>query len=89
VGPLCPPATITVLIADAPALVPATVIPFRCCFSSARATCVTIFEVSPGANEIVPVAPPKHQARFGSCKGMLSIVLDDDEHLEDFAEYMR
>jgi len=26
---------------------------------------------------------------FGSCKGMLTIVSDDDEHLEDFAEYLK
>ena len=25
---------------------------------------------------------------FGSCKGMLTIVSEDDEHLKDFAEYM-
>jgi prevent-host-death family protein len=24
----------------------------------------------------------------GNCKGMLTIVADDDEHLKDFAEYM-
>jgi antitoxin (DNA-binding transcriptional repressor) of toxin-antitoxin stability system len=28
------------------------------------------------------------QPQFGSCKGMLTIVDDDDEHLEDFKEYM-
>jgi antitoxin (DNA-binding transcriptional repressor) of toxin-antitoxin stability system len=26
--------------------------------------------------------------KFGSCKGMLAIVAEDDEHLEDFKEYM-
>lgn len=26
--------------------------------------------------------------QFGSCKGMLTIVSDDDEHLEHFKEYM-
>ena len=25
---------------------------------------------------------------FGSCQGMVTIVADDDEHLEDFREYM-
>ena len=25
---------------------------------------------------------------FGSCKGMLTIHADDDDHLADFAEYM-
>ena len=32
---------------------------------------------------------PKRQPRqAGNCKGMLVIVADDDEHLNDFAEYM-
>jgi antitoxin (DNA-binding transcriptional repressor) of toxin-antitoxin stability system len=26
---------------------------------------------------------------FGSCKGLLTIVSDDDEHLADFQEYMK
>ena len=44
--------------------------------------------------QIVPVgasvsaAAPKPKPRFGSCKGMLIIVSDDDDHLKDFAEYM-
>jgi prevent-host-death family protein len=28
------------------------------------------------------------QPVFGSCRGMLTIVADDDEHLADFQEYM-
>jgi antitoxin (DNA-binding transcriptional repressor) of toxin-antitoxin stability system len=33
--------------------------------------------------------PPKRKPRQpGNCKGMLTIVADDDEHLKDFAEYM-
>jgi prevent-host-death family protein len=32
---------------------------------------------------------PRHQQRQpGNCKGMLTIISDDDEHLKDFAEYM-
>ncbi len=32
---------------------------------------------------------PKRQPRQpGNCKGMLTIVADDEEHLKDFAEYM-
>jgi antitoxin (DNA-binding transcriptional repressor) of toxin-antitoxin stability system len=36
------------------------------------------------------VAVPTLAARpvFGSCRGMLTIVADDDEHLTDFKEYM-
>ncbi len=26
--------------------------------------------------------------QFGSCKGMMTIVAEDNEHLKDFAEYM-
>jgi prevent-host-death family protein len=26
---------------------------------------------------------------FGSCKGMLTITADDDEHVADFAEYLK
>jgi antitoxin (DNA-binding transcriptional repressor) of toxin-antitoxin stability system len=29
--------------------------------------------------------PPR---RAGNCKGMMTIVADDDDHLKDFAEYM-
>jgi antitoxin (DNA-binding transcriptional repressor) of toxin-antitoxin stability system len=36
------------------------------------------------------IPPPFAQAQpvFGSCKGMLTIVSEDEEHLEDFKEYM-
>jgi antitoxin (DNA-binding transcriptional repressor) of toxin-antitoxin stability system len=30
----------------------------------------------------------KPQPQFGSCKGMLIIVAEDEAHLEDFKEYM-
>jgi hypothetical protein len=33
--------------------------------------------------------PPSRKPRkAGNCIGMIRIVADDDEHLEDFAEYM-
>jgi antitoxin (DNA-binding transcriptional repressor) of toxin-antitoxin stability system len=34
------------------------------------------------------VGTPKGTPRFGSCKGMLVVVDEDDEHLADFQEYM-
>ena len=34
------------------------------------------------------IAPRKAQPQFGSCKGMLTIVQEDDEHLADFEDYM-
>jgi antitoxin (DNA-binding transcriptional repressor) of toxin-antitoxin stability system len=34
-------------------------------------------------------APAKRQPRRpGNCRGMLTIVADDEEHLKDFAEYV-
>ncbi len=38
--------------------------------------------------QLTPIRRAKPQPQFGSCKGMLTIVSDDDEHLEDFKEYM-
>jgi len=34
------------------------------------------------------LAAAQPQPRFGSCKGMLTVVTEDEEHLEDFKEYM-
>ena len=34
------------------------------------------------------LAAGKPQPRFGSARGMLTIVTEDEEHLEDFKEYM-
>jgi antitoxin (DNA-binding transcriptional repressor) of toxin-antitoxin stability system len=36
-----------------------------------------------GTQRLVPQRPGP-----GLCKGMMTIVADDDEHLKDFAEYM-
>jgi antitoxin (DNA-binding transcriptional repressor) of toxin-antitoxin stability system len=38
--------------------------------------------------ELRAITTGKPQPRFGSCKGMLTIVAEDEEHLEDFKEYM-
>ena len=38
--------------------------------------------------ELRSLATGKPQPRFGSCKGMLTIVTEDADHLEDFKEYM-
>jgi prevent-host-death family protein len=37
---------------------------------------------------LVSVAAAQPRPVFGSCKGMLTIVSDDDAHLKDFADYM-
>lgn len=38
--------------------------------------------------KLVTPNPERSTPVFGSCKGMLTILAEDDEHLEDFAEYM-
>ena len=38
--------------------------------------------------KIVPQPSPKPRRRPGACKGMLTIVEDDDAHLRDFEPYM-
>jgi antitoxin (DNA-binding transcriptional repressor) of toxin-antitoxin stability system len=37
---------------------------------------------------LVSSEAPKPTPVFGACKGMLEILAEDDEHLQDFAEYM-
>lgn len=34
------------------------------------------------------LASRKGTPRFGSCQGLLTIVQEDDEHLQDFQDYM-
>lgn len=38
--------------------------------------------------QLIPPVPAKPKPQFGSCKGMLTILAEDDEHLKDFAVYM-
>jgi prevent-host-death family protein len=38
--------------------------------------------------ELHPIAKEKPRPKFGSCKGMLTIVAEEEEHLQDFKEYM-
>ena len=66
----------------------------------AQATLVDLIHQLPPGEEIVitennqPVAklvaqsPERPRPLPGWCKGMLTIVAEDDEHLEDFKEYM-
>ncbi|MEX2120268.1 MAG: type II toxin-antitoxin system Phd/YefM family antitoxin [Pirellulales bacterium] len=37
--------------------------------------------------QLIPVLD-KPKPVFGNCKGMATIIADDDEHLSDFADYM-
>ncbi len=46
-------------------------------------------EIMLNQKTVARIVPPKRRTpKFGNCKGMLTIVSDDDEHLKDFAEYM-
>ncbi len=38
--------------------------------------------------KLVAPVPDKPIPVFGSCKGMLTILAEDDDHLKDFAEYV-
>jgi antitoxin (DNA-binding transcriptional repressor) of toxin-antitoxin stability system len=38
--------------------------------------------------QIIPLPPPPPTPVFGGCRGMLTVVGDDDEHLNDFKDYM-
>jgi prevent-host-death family protein len=39
--------------------------------------------------KIVSSKPPQRQPRVpGRCKGMITLLVEDDEHLKDFKEYM-
>jgi antitoxin (DNA-binding transcriptional repressor) of toxin-antitoxin stability system len=42
----------------------------------------------PIARLLAEAKPERKPRRAGSAKGMLSILADDDDHLQDFAEYM-
>lgn len=38
--------------------------------------------------QLSPVTLPRRLATPGRCEGMLTIVAEDDEHLQDFKDYM-
>ncbi|MEO8493529.1 MAG: hypothetical protein ABI614_00555 [Planctomycetota bacterium] len=38
--------------------------------------------------QLTPIAAPFGKPVPGRCKGMLTIVSEDDDHLKDWAEYM-
>lgn len=42
----------------------------------------------PVARLLADERPKRKPRQPGNCKGMLTVVADDDEHLKDFAEYM-
>jgi antitoxin (DNA-binding transcriptional repressor) of toxin-antitoxin stability system len=38
--------------------------------------------------KLIPFLSAERQPVFGSCRGKLVIVAEDDEHLKDFSDYM-
>ena len=50
---------------------------------------VVITENDQPVAKLVASRAEKPRPLPGRCKGMLTIVADDDEHLKDFAEYMQ
>jgi prevent-host-death family protein len=40
--------------------------------------------------KLIGERPPERKARVpGNCKGMITLAVEDEEHLKDFEEYMR
>jgi prevent-host-death family protein len=56
---------------------------------SSHGESVVITQGNQPVAELRSVASSKPVPVFGSCKGMISLVSDDDDHLADFAEYMK
>ena len=48
---------------------------------------ITLMSKDKPVAKIVPEKLPTRR-RAGACKGMLTIIREDDSHLEDFKEYM-
>jgi prevent-host-death family protein len=38
--------------------------------------------------KLIPIPSDKPRPVFGSCRGKLTVVAEDEEHLRDFSEYM-
>jgi len=49
---------------------------------------VVIIENNQPVAKLVASTADKPQPMPGRCKGMLTIMVEDEEHLEDFKEYM-
>lgn len=49
---------------------------------------VTLTKESRPVAQLRPVVNGKPQPRFGSCRGMLTVIAEDEDHLNDFKEYM-
>lgn len=57
--------------------------------SMSQGETVVITEGGKPVAELRPVPSPRPAPAYGSCRGMLTILADDEEHLKDFAEYMK
>ena len=47
-----------------------------------------VIGVLQGVTELVPISTDRPARKPGFAKGVLTIVADDEEHLEDFKDYM-
>jgi antitoxin (DNA-binding transcriptional repressor) of toxin-antitoxin stability system len=47
---------------------------------------VILLDKKPVARLLAEEKPKRQPRKAGNCKGMITIVADDDEHLKDFAE---
>lgn len=56
---------------------------------ASRGESVLITQGNVPVAELRSVTASKPIPVFGSCKGMLTIIADDDDHLADFAEYLK
>jgi prevent-host-death family protein len=55
---------------------------------TARGEKVLITRDNKAVAELVPVTADRPVPKPGFAKGVLTIIADDDEHLEDFKDYM-
>jgi antitoxin (DNA-binding transcriptional repressor) of toxin-antitoxin stability system len=55
---------------------------------SSQGEAVIIMQGDQPVAELHAVKAEMPRAAFGSCRGMLAILADDDEHLADFHEHM-
>lgn len=55
---------------------------------TARGEKVVITQNQKPVAELVAVKPSGAQAQFGFAKGVLAIVSDDEEHVDDFKDYL-
>ena len=59
------------------------------CVDGPEGPVLVLVEVKPMTSSHRTAVAESARPQFGSCRGMLKVVAEDDEHLKDFDEYMR